>query len=37
MTGIHDHLLQKSISGKLLYTAELIPQAGRQDEQFVDN
>ncbi|KAI9569469.1 glycoside hydrolase family 47 protein [Boletus coccyginus] len=32
MTGIHDHLVQKSISGKLVYTAELIPQAGRQGE-----
>lgn len=35
MTGIHDHLVQKSISGKLVYTAELEPQ-GRQSEQFVD-
>jgi len=37
MTGIHDHLVKKSISGKLVYTAELIPQAGRQGELFVDN
>ncbi|KAF8131577.1 glycoside hydrolase [Boletus edulis] len=33
MTGIHDHLIQKSVSGKLVYTAELIPQPGRQGEQ----
>ncbi|KAF8554343.1 glycoside hydrolase family 47 protein [Imleria badia] len=32
MTGIHDHLVQKSISGKLVYTAELNPQ-GHQNEQ----
>ena len=37
MTGIHDHLVQKSVSGKLVYTAELLPQGGRQGEQFVDN
>ncbi|KAG8219339.1 glycoside hydrolase [Butyriboletus roseoflavus] len=30
MTGIHDHLVQKSISGKLVYTAELDPRGDRQ-------
>lgn len=37
MTGIHDHLVQKSVSGKLVYTAELNPQGGRQSEPFVDH
>lgn len=37
MTGIHDHLIRKSVSGELIYTAELIPQGGRQSESFVDN
>jgi len=32
MTGIHDHLIRKSVSGELIYTAELIPQGGRQPE-----
>jgi len=32
MTGIHGHLIQKSMSGKLVYTAELIPQNSRQGE-----
>lgn len=35
MTGIHGHLIQKSMSGKLVYTAELIPQNSRQGEMFV--
>ena len=37
MTGIHEHLVQQSVSGKLVYTAELTPQGGRQSELFVDN
>ncbi|KAF9235130.1 glycoside hydrolase family 47 protein [Melanogaster broomeanus] len=32
MTGIHNHLLQLSTSSNMLYTAELIPEAGRQGE-----
>lgn len=37
MTGIHDHLIQKSISDKLVYTTELNPQRGREGELFVNN
>ena len=37
MTGIHDHLVQKSISGELVYTAELDPKGGIQGQLFVDN
>ncbi|KAG9313893.1 glycoside hydrolase [Chiua virens] len=32
MTGIHDHLIQTSVSGELIYTAEINPEANYQRE-----
>ena len=35
MTAIHDHLIQKSFTSKMTYTAELIPERNQKGEMYV--